>query len=94
VPDGNRSIPIVVVPITRGSNSGWIVIQATSDTTEKLILPTSRTTARPNGSGIDEKSSILIYKPRSKGKLLKSLINYGIYPILIYEMSGGFNPLK
>ena len=81
-------------PITLGSNSGSKSIQLTSNATEKTTPPILRRIARPSDSGIDGKSSVLIYKTRLKTNLLKSLINYGIHPILIYKMSLSFNPLK
>jgi hypothetical protein len=94
VPGGDRNIPIVAIPITRGSNSGSRSIQATFNTTERPTPPMLRRIVRPNDSGIGGKSSILIYKTRLKNNLLKSLTNYGIHPILIYKMSWSFTPLK
>jgi hypothetical protein len=94
VPDGDSNIPIVAVTITFGSKLGLIAIQAISSVTEKPILNTFKRTGRPKSSNIGKKSSVLIYETRSKGNLLKSLTNYGIYPILIYKMRSAFNPLK
>jgi hypothetical protein len=87
VPDGDGNIPIVAAPITLGSKSGSKSIQATSNATEKPILPMSRRIGKPNGADIGKKGFVLIYKTRSKDNPPKSLTSYGIYPVLIYKMS-------
>jgi hypothetical protein len=64
MPDGERKTRIAAVAITHGSKSGLIVIRVIFSATDKAILPMSRRIVMPKGSGTDEKSFILIYKPR------------------------------
>jgi hypothetical protein len=64
MPDGERKTRIAAVGITQESKSGFMVIRGIFSVTDKVILPMSRRIVRRKGCGTDEKSFILIYKPR------------------------------